>query len=89
MSVQNWRPLFELSQSRADSVQMGLESDISTMLADLEAKWPINLKRGIIHADLFPDNVFFLKDQLSGVIDFYFACNDICLLYTSPSPRDS
>ena len=77
LSVQNWRPLFELSQSRADSVQMGLESDISTMLADLEANWPTNLKRGIIHADLFPDNVFFLKDQLSGVIDFYFACNDM------------
>ena len=75
--MKNWRPLFKLSKSRADSVQAGLENDISTMLADLEANWPTNLKRGIIHADLFPDNVFFLKDRLSGLIDFYFACNDM------------
>ena len=76
LSVKDWRPLFELSKSRADSVQTGLQDDIQNALDELEAKWPDNLKRGVIHADLFPDNVFFLKDALSGIIDFYFACND-------------
>jgi homoserine kinase type II len=45
-------------------------------LDDLEAHWPSGLAEGVIHADLFPDNVFFLGNELSGLIDFYFACND-------------
>src|SRR3546814_20292841 len=45
-------------------------------LAHLEAHWPTDLPIGICHADLFPDNVFFRGDRLSGLIDFYFACND-------------
>ena len=51
--------------------------EIAAELADIEAKWPTALPLGIIHADLFPDNVFFLGDALSGIIDFYFACEDL------------
>jgi len=76
LGVAGWRPLFDLSKSRADSVQPGLQDDIEAVLSVLEANWPDKLRHGVIHADLFPDNVFFLKDSLSGIIDFYFACND-------------
>ena len=49
---------------------------IERELAHLAAHWPARLPDGVVHADLFPDNVFFVGDQVSGVIDFYFACND-------------
>jgi ribonuclease HI len=49
---------------------------IEQELDELEARWPGGLEQGVIHADLFPDNVFFLSDKLSALIDFYFACND-------------
>ena len=54
----------------------GLADEIGRELATFEADWPSDLAAGVIHADLFPDNVFFLGDRLSGIIDFYFACND-------------
>jgi homoserine kinase type II len=77
LSVDAWRPLFELSAARADTVCPGLRDDIAAELSRLEAEWPSDLPGGVIHADLFPDNVFFLRDRLSGLIDFYFACNDM------------
>ncbi|MDG1691351.1 MAG: homoserine kinase [Alphaproteobacteria bacterium] len=75
-ALQNWRQLFEACQTRADEVTPGLASLIDAELSRLEAHWPSDLPRGIIHADLFPDNVFFEKGEVSGLIDFYFACND-------------
>ena len=54
----------------------GLADMITDELAYLDANWPTDLPGGVIHADLFPDNVFFLGNELSGLIDFYFACND-------------
>ena len=77
LSVGGWRPLFEMCAGRADEVQAGLGAEIAAELDFLEAHWPAGLPAGIIHADLFPDNVFFLRNRLSGLIDFYFACNDM------------
>ena len=58
-------------------MQHGLRDTIEKELAHLEKSWPRGLPQGVIHADLFPDNVFFLGDRLSGLIDFYFACTDM------------
>ncbi len=77
LSVEGWRSLFEMCAGRADEVQPGLAAEIAQELDFLEAHWPSNLPTGVIHADLFPDNVFFLSNRLSGLIDFYFACNDM------------
>jgi homoserine kinase type II len=71
-----WRPLFQTSRAGADSVTPGLAEEIARELDTLEKNWPRDLPRGIIHADLFPDNVFFIGKTLSGLIDFYFACED-------------
>ena len=76
LSVADWRPLHDRTKADADSVEPGLAANIARELDDIERTWPRDLPSGVIHADLFPDNVFFLQDRLSGVIDFYFACND-------------
>jgi homoserine kinase type II len=77
LSVSGWRPLFDQAAPRADTLQQGLRSLVSDELDYLEKCWPKNLPEGVIHADAFPDNVLFLGDKLSGLIDFYFACNDM------------
>ena len=76
LGVSSWRALFNASKARADEVAKGLASEIEAELAHFEKHWPRDLPSGVIHADLFPDNVFFINDRLSGLIDFYFACND-------------
>ncbi len=76
LSIESWRPLYEHAKTRGDSVRQGLFAEIAKELDALEKSWPRALPQGVIHADLFPDNVFFLGDKLSGLIDFYFACTD-------------
>jgi homoserine kinase type II len=76
LSVAGWRPLYEACRARADEVRPGLADELGGELAALERSWPATLPRGVIHADLFPDNVFFRSEKVSGIIDFYFACTD-------------
>jgi len=76
LSVEGWRPLYEHCGKRANELQRDLQQFLAAELSYLEAAWPRELPQGVIHADLFPDNVFFLGNKLSGLIDFYFACTD-------------
>ena len=71
-----WSPLFARFAGRADEIAPGLAATIGEELGRLARQWPAGLPEGVIHADLFPDNAFFLGDAVSGLIDFYFACND-------------
>jgi homoserine kinase type II len=77
LSVDGWEALFRAAELRADNVLPGLAVAAADELSYLERHWPKHLPSGVIHADLFPDNAFFLGGKLSGVIDFYFACNDM------------
>jgi homoserine kinase type II len=76
LGLSGWRPLYEVFADKAAEIAPDLGSLIEQELVALEAAWPKGLAEGVIHADLFPDNVFFLGERLSGLIDFYFACND-------------
>ena len=75
LSVAGWQDLFKGCE-KADDVARGLHSLLATELDYLAQHWPQDLPRGVIHADLFPDNVFFKDGAVSGLIDFYFACTD-------------
>jgi homoserine kinase type II len=76
LSLGSWPTLFAAAESQADTVAPGLADRTRRELAHLEAAWPSGLPGGVIHADLFPDNVFFMGEAVSGLIDFYFACTD-------------
>ncbi|MBT5765727.1 MAG: homoserine kinase [Kordiimonadaceae bacterium] len=77
LSVDGWGSLAQKCHSRADECHMGLSNIIKQEIEFLQNNWPSDLPKGIIHADLFTDNVFFLDGKLSGLIDYYFACTDI------------
>ena len=71
-----WRRLFEGQAEAADRLRPGLSEAILSDLQALAAAWPHDLPQGVIHADFFPDNVFFVRGRFAAAIDFYFACND-------------
>ena len=76
LTVSGWRPLVTAVGERADEVALGLAEDVEDEIAFLERNWPSDLPGGVIHADLFPNNVLFIGRDVSGIIDFYFAAND-------------
>jgi homoserine kinase type II len=76
LALAGWPPLYEAAKAQADGVAPGLAERIRNELDYLEAQWPRDLPVGVIHADLFTDNVFFIGENVSGIIDFYFACTD-------------
>ena len=76
LSVKSWRTLFNSVKDKCSEIHKDLPKLIEENLGDVEKNWPVNLPRGIIHADLFHDNIFFIKDKFSGIIDFYFSCED-------------
>ena len=76
LGLSGWHQLANACRDQAEAVRPGLMSIVDDELAWLDGAWPRNLPAGVIHADLFPDNVFFMHEQLTGLIDFYFACND-------------
>lgn len=76
LSLEGWHKLAAMADGQADNVSPGLAGRISDELAVLSRAWPSDLPSGVIHADLFPDNVFFIAGKVSGLIDFYFACSD-------------
>jgi len=76
LSIKSWRGLFDSVKDKCSKIHKDLPKLINENLRDVEKNWPKNLPRGIIHADLFHDNIFFAKDKFSGIIDFYFSCED-------------
>jgi homoserine kinase type II len=76
LSLEGWPTLLRAAEARANEVAPRLREETTAELGFLESFWPKGLPTGVIHADLFNDNVFFLGERLSGLIDFYFACND-------------
>ena len=76
LSIESWQNIFEKIVKQKIDLDENIIKKTKSYLNFLKDKWPKNLPQGIIHADLFPDNIFFTKNKVSGIIDFYFACND-------------
>ena len=80
LSIGSWRKIFEQVKDKCINIHKDLPKLIESNLVDVEKNWPKNLPKGIIHADLFSDNIFFKDDKFNGIIDFYFSCNDFYAL---------
>ena len=76
LSIESWQNIFEKTIKKKIDLDESIIKKTKNYLNFLKDKWPKDLPQGIIHADLFPDNIFFTNNKVSGIIDFYFACND-------------
>tara|TARA_Y100000590_G_scaffold68746_1_gene74941 strand:+ start:309 stop:1277 length:969 start_codon:yes stop_codon:yes gene_type:complete len=76
LSINSWRKIYEKVKNDCSKIHHNLPKIIEKNLDEIEKNWPKNIPSGIIHADLFPDNIFFKNNKVSGIIDFYFSCND-------------
>jgi homoserine kinase type II len=76
LSIESWQNIFEKTIKQKIDLDETIIKKTNNYLNFLKDNWPKNLPQGIIHADLFPDNIFFTNNKVSGIIDFYFACND-------------
>ena len=76
LSIDSWREIYNKVKKNCSKIHPNLPDIIEKNLDIIEKKWPKNIPSGIIHADLFPDNIFFKGNNLSGIIDYYFSCND-------------
>jgi len=79
LSIESWIILNKLIKKKANKKIPNFYDYINKILLDLKTKWPTKLPKGIIHGDLFPDNIFFIKKKFTGFIDFYFACTDFLI----------
>ena len=97
LGLSGWIELAAKCGARADEYAAGLSDFIREEIEFVRSRWPVGLPSGVIHADLFPDNVFFEEGKVAGIIDFYFSCSDyyaydlaVCLIswaYNSGSWR--
>jgi homoserine kinase type II len=76
LSINSWRKIYNNVKKDCSKIHPNLPQVIEKNLDGIEKNWPKNIPRGIIHADLFPDNIFFNGDKVSGIIDYYFSCYD-------------
>ena len=76
LSIESWRKIYNGVKKDCSKIHVDLPNIIEKNLDEIEKDWPKNIPSGIIHADLFPDNIFFKEHKLSGIIDYYFSCND-------------
>ena len=80
LSINSWRNIFDQVKDKCTQIHKDLPLLIESNLKDVEKNWPKDLPKGIIHADLFSDNIFFKDNKFTGIIDFYFSCNDFYAL---------
>ena len=76
LSVSSWGEIYKKVKIDCAKIHQDLSKIIENNLNKIEKNWPKNIPSGIIHADLFPDNIFFKNKKLSGIIDYYFSCYD-------------
>ena len=76
LSVDSWKKIYQKIKKDCTKIHPNLTNIIEKNLQEIENSWPKNIPSGIIHADLFPDNIFFKGNKLTGIIDFYFSCHD-------------